>query len=84
MQTYMFDYHSTLTTTHPFQSPWYQWPLMIRPIYYYACSRCADAAPSRFGNPAVWWTGLLGVIACMALLKKACKKSPDQKPGCVV
>ncbi len=83
VQTYMFDYHSTLTATHPFQSPWYQWPLMIRPIYYYACSSVPEGmmrSIAAFGNPAVWWTGLLGVIACMALLlKKAWQKEPKTK-----
>ena len=83
VQTYMFDYHSTLTATHPFQSPWYQWPLIIRPIYYYACSSVPEGmmrSIAAFGNPAVWWTGLLGVIACIALLlKKAWQKEPRPK-----
>ena len=34
-QLQMFNYHSKLEATHPFSSPWWQWPLMIRPIWLY-------------------------------------------------
>ncbi|MBQ2390126.1 MAG: alanine racemase, partial [Clostridia bacterium] len=32
----MFSYHSTpgMGMDHPFYSPWYEWPLMQRPMYY--------------------------------------------------
>lgn len=87
VQTYMFDYHSNLTATHPFQSPWYQWPLIIRPIYYYAGSGLPEGmmrSIAAFGNPAVWWSGFAAVIACAALLiSKAWKKEPQKKSALV-
>lgn len=62
-QNTMFSYHSTLKSTHYFSSPWYEWPVMIRPIWYY--SRIVEPAAdglregiSAFGNPAVWWAGI--------------------------
>lgn len=56
----MFSYHSTLEATHPYSSSWYQWPTMVRPIWYY--SRIIDdnmrEGISAFGNPLVWWIGI--------------------------
>ena len=37
-QTSMFNYHSGLEATHPYSSSWYQWPTMVRPIWYYSGS----------------------------------------------
>ena len=31
----MYTYHSTLTASHPFESNWYQWPIMYKPVWYY-------------------------------------------------
>ena len=62
-QEYMYNYHSGLTSDHPYGSPWYTWPIMGRPIYYYSGSAAnlpAGMATSivSLGNPLVWWTGL--------------------------
>ena len=35
-QLSMFSYHSQLKDTHPFSSPWYEWPVIGRPIWYYS------------------------------------------------
>lgn len=59
-QEAMFSYHSGLDATHPFQSAWNEWPLMIRPMYYY-CQTLANGLKegiSAFGNPLVWWAGI--------------------------
>ena len=61
----MFSYHSNLEDTHAFSSPWYEWPILKKPIWYY--SRIIDGVAgggglregiSAFGNPAVWWMGI--------------------------
>jgi len=61
-QLAMFNYHGVyvLESTHPFSSVWWEWPLMVRPIWYYS-NRTPDglsAGISAFGNPAVWWGGI--------------------------
>ena len=64
-QVYMFDYHKNLVAEHYFASPWYEWPLIIKPMWYYAADyKGAGMASSilAFGNPAVWWTGLAGIL----------------------
>jgi 4-amino-4-deoxy-L-arabinose transferase-like glycosyltransferase len=61
----MYDYHSKLVATHPFSSPWWEWPLMMRPIWYYNGQEVSPGNVSSiasFGNPAIWWLGLLAVI----------------------
>jgi len=72
-QKQSYIYHATLTATHPYGSPWWSWPLLSRPVLYYAeytnlgidhwtgqqlISRMAD-----LGNPWIWWTSLPCVIS---------------------
>lgn len=67
-QEVMFSYHSDLTDDHFFQSPWWQWPLIIKPMWYYAGSFLPEGKISTilsFGNPAVWWTGLAALLYVM-------------------
>ncbi len=59
-QETMFSYHSALEATHPYSSSWYQWPTMVRPIFYYSNNLENDIRQgiSSFGNPLVWWAGI--------------------------
>lgn len=63
-QQSMFDYHSSLKEGHPYSSTWYEWPTMIRPMFYY-CNTVANELKegiSAFGNPLVWWAGIFAFI----------------------
>ncbi len=65
-QEFMFGYHAGLEATHPYSSNWYQWILDIRPILYYRSYNAAGTAKSAissFGNPVIWWGGLLAIVA---------------------
>ncbi len=72
-QAHMFRYHSGVSETRWYASSWWQWPLMVRPVWLY--SRQADlpagwqASIATLGNPAVWWPGAaaLPVLAGLAL-----------------
>ena len=64
-QEYMFRYHSGLDAIHPFSSPWYQWPILKRPVWYYSGILTGSYGTgglregiSAFGNPLVWWMGI--------------------------
>jgi len=48
-----------LEATHPYASPWWSWPFMARPIYYWTHG---DAALYFVGNPVVWWGAALGLV----------------------
>jgi dolichyl-phosphate-mannose-protein mannosyltransferase len=64
----MYNYHSKLVATHPFSSAWWEWPLIMRPIWYYDGKEVSSGNVSSiasFGNPAIWWLGLLAVIVAI-------------------
>lgn len=83
-QTFMFNYHSFLTATHPFSSQWWSWPFNVRPIWYYAGSGLPAgkaASIAAFGNIAVWWGGL---ISSVWLMVTSAKRRIGADPGKLV
>ena len=65
-QVNMYNYHGQpgLGMDHPYYSPWYQWPVIGKPMYYASAAYVPEGMSYSIfclGNPAVWWTGLLGV-----------------------
>ncbi len=66
-QLSMFNYHSGLTNdTHSFASPWYEWPLIVKPMWYFSGTEFMPAGVvssiSCMGNPAVWWCGAAAMV----------------------
>jgi dolichyl-phosphate-mannose--protein O-mannosyl transferase len=60
----MFRFHAGLTAGHPYQSQWWSWPLLLRPIWYEF-----EQVPTGFyrgvlaiGNPALWWAAIPAMI----------------------
>ncbi len=75
-QEYMFNYHSTLNPdhVHPFSSPWYLWPLDVRPVFFFQGKGYTDgtmSSMSTMGNPLIWWGGIAAVIALIVI--RICK-----------
>ena len=67
-QVFMYNYHSNLKATHPYQSSWYSWPFTVKPMWYYYNSYIAPEKVSTLsasGNPAVWWVSSLGAAALL-------------------
>lgn len=62
----MYSYHSGLVDTHAFKSPWYEWPLSLKPMYYYNGKPFVDEGNIStimcMGNPAVWWVGFAAFL----------------------
>ena len=58
---YMYNYHTNLKATHPYQSSWWQWILDIRPIWYYFGTDANGLyhSISCFSNPIITWVGLV-------------------------
>ncbi len=78
-ETYgMLAYHSTpgMGMDHPFYSPWYEWPLIQRPMYYAMASFTPEGYSFSifcFGNPAVWLVGLAGIAVTLGVwFKRRC------------
>lgn len=51
-----YQFHSGLEATHPYQSPWNTWPIMMRPVFLYVSSSGANIY--SLGNPLIFWLGL--------------------------
>ena len=61
----MYGQQTQVLPHHPYQSQWWSWPLMIRPIWYlYEQADGAQRGVLMIGNPAVLWGGLVAVLAC--------------------
>jgi dolichyl-phosphate-mannose--protein O-mannosyl transferase len=63
LQKGMFWYHKAITQSHPYQSQWWKWPLILRTVYLYL----GDYADKHryiyaIGNPFIWWTGCLFLV----------------------
>ena len=68
-QQSMLNYHSQegLGSDHPFYSPWWEWPIMGKPMYYSSKQYLPTETDYYysifcFGNPVVWFGGL-GALA---------------------
>lgn len=71
-QKYMLRYHTGLTADHAYASAWYQWPVMLRPVFYYSkiVNETIRQGISAFGNPLVWWAGIPAFFYVGALAVK--------------
>lgn len=70
----MLKYHSDLVDTHSYQSSWWEWPIMVKPMAFYFGSDLEPNMASKIftmGNPAIWWTGILvfAILTIFALSK---------------
>lgn len=58
----MYLAQTQVLPSHPYQSNWPTWPLMIRPIWYlYEPVDGAQRGVLLIGNPAIMWGGLVAV-----------------------
>ncbi len=94
---HMLSYHATpgLGMDHPYYSPWYMWPVSQKPMWYYSSSRIGNTGSTifAFGNPAVWWTGLIALLAALYILVRRriragipqleTKAMQDMRPGLI-
>ncbi len=56
----MFSANAGLRAPHPHSSPWWAWPLMARPVFYWSGSGGAELF--FVGNPVLWWGTTLGLV----------------------
>ncbi len=74
----MFDYHKNVTAVHPYQSPWFEWPLNIRPIFYYQGALLPEnwgASIACLGHPLLFWVGIIAFfIMLWSIIKNIFKK----------
>ncbi|KTW01612.1 dolichyl-phosphate-mannose-protein mannosyltransferase [Sphingomonas yabuuchiae] len=64
-QLEMYARQTQVLPPHHYQSAWWSWPVIGRPIwYFYEMAEGAQRGIFLLGNPAVMWGGLVAVAAC--------------------
>lgn len=73
----MYQANVTMTAGHPYSSPWYTWPLMIRPIYLWIGGPLERIY--LLGNPLIWWGSTVAVLTLLqtTLVLQARKINPS-------
>ena len=73
LQGDMWRYHAGIKETHSYSSPWWSWPLMVRPTWYFFEQTGGSDKPISgiwaIGNAALWWASVpaflgAGYLAC--------------------
>ncbi len=56
----MYRYHNNLTAAHAASSPWWAWPLNLKPVWFYQGSYAGNTAAAIYdaGNVVIWWMGI--------------------------
>ena len=60
----MYWYHSSLTAPHPAGSPWWSWPFVLKPVYWYfgQSSGGDNAYIYDAGNVVLYWGGIVAFM----------------------
>lgn len=71
----MFGYHKGVTESHPYQSAWWMWPILLKTVYMHFEDLGGQYAYIyALGNPFIWWTGCVFFLA--AVIQVIRKESP--------
>jgi 4-amino-4-deoxy-L-arabinose transferase-like glycosyltransferase len=68
----MFGYHFNLTAGHASASPWWSWPLALKPTWFYNGSFDGGQVAVIYngGNPILFWAGIPALVAAAILAWK--------------
>lgn len=73
-QTYMYNFHNDLDIKHSYSSPWWAWPIMVKPIWFYGSKALAaenlTSSIICMGNPLIWWFSIPALITGIVLAIK--------------
>lgn len=75
-QADMWRYHMDLHVNHPYESPWWSWPLMLRPTWYAFDSKDGNIAGIwAIGNAFIWWATVPALFSAWYLAIRDKKSS---------
>ena len=59
----MYNYHNDLRASHAASSPWWAWPMDLKPVWFESDGYAYDLGSwiHDGGNPALWWMAIFGV-----------------------
>ena len=74
---------SVASATHPYSSPWWSWPLMLRPIAYWQNFPKTGKVSTIWGggNPLLWWGGLTAITITAV---RACERPQLERSFLVI
>ena len=71
----MYGYHNGLTAPHPASSPWWAWPLDLKPVWFYQDGFAGGTTAAIYGagNLVIWWLSIPAIIftALMAYRRRS-------------
>ena len=71
----MYAYHNGLTAAHPASSPWWAWPLNLKPVWFYQESLAGGTSAALYdaGSLVIWWMGIpaMAFVAWMAFKRRS-------------
>jgi hypothetical protein len=72
LHSQMFGYHYNLKAGHDSASPWWSWPLALKPTWFFNGNYDGDqiAVIYNGGNPILFWAGIPALAACAILAAK--------------
>ncbi len=73
-QAHMYNFHNELNIKHSYSSPWWSWPIMAKPIWFYGSKALAaenlTSSIICMGNPLIWWFSIPALITGIILAIK--------------
>jgi hypothetical protein len=71
----MYRYHNDLTAAHPASSPWWAWPMNLKPVWFYQGSYAEGTAAAIYdaGSLVIWWLGIpaMAFVAYQAFRRRS-------------
>ena len=71
----MYGYHNGLTAAHPASSPWWAWPMNLKPVWFYQESLAAGTSAALYdaGSLVIWWMGIpaIAFVSWMAFKRRS-------------
>jgi hypothetical protein len=71
----MYGYHNGLTSPHPASSPWWAWPLNLKPVWFYQEGLAGGTSAALYdaGSLVIWWLGIpaMAFVAWMAFKRRS-------------
>jgi C-terminal four TMM region of protein-O-mannosyltransferase/Dolichyl-phosphate-mannose-protein mannosyltransferase len=71
----MYGYHNGLTAAHPASSPWWAWPMNLKPVWFYQEGLAAGTSAALYdaGSLVIWWMGIpaIAFVAWMAFKRRS-------------